>query len=206
MLRSERIARTLGPEEYILRERYSCAEDIPRLFKYVRYSKHSRQDRLVRTALGFDDQDRIHEFSIDTLEPELPSPYSDRLTVRDLRLPFQGQWYVAWGGRTMDINNHAGSRDQRFAYDFTVKEGCSFRKGDGTRNEDYYSYGKAILAPAAGTVVTVVNDVPENEVGTMGRGAGNRVVIDHGNDEYSFLCHLIPGSIPVHEGDHVVQG
>jgi hypothetical protein len=48
-----------------------------------------------------------------------------------------GEWHVGWGGRTIDLNQHAVARDQRFAYDFFIKrEGYTF-KGDGSVNEDY---------------------------------------------------------------------
>ena len=35
---------------------------------------------------------------------------------------------------------------------------------------------------------------------------GNHVIIDHGNGEFSFLCHLRNGSVKVKPGDKVTKG
>jgi murein DD-endopeptidase MepM/ murein hydrolase activator NlpD len=36
--------------------------------------------------------------------------------------------------------------------------------------------------------------------------AGNCVIIDHGNSEYSVMMHMQPGSVTVKVGDRVTQG
>jgi murein DD-endopeptidase MepM/ murein hydrolase activator NlpD len=36
--------------------------------------------------------------------------------------------------------------------------------------------------------------------------AGNCVIIDHGNSEYSVMMHMQPGSVTVDVGDRVVTG
>ena len=36
--------------------------------------------------------------------------------------------------------------------------------------------------------------------------AGNCVIIDHGNSEYSVMMHMQPGSVTVKVGDRVVAG
>ena len=130
------------------------------------------------------------------------------MTKTTLRLPFEGTWTVAWGGRTIEENYHAISRDQRFAYDLYVAKNGATHGGDGTRNEDYFAYGRPILAPGSGRVVTVVDGVAENVPGKMPTDApaGNHVVIDHGNGEYSLLAHLVPGSLRVRVGDAVKPG
>ncbi|NEW09210.1 M23 family metallopeptidase [Paenibacillus sp. SYP-B3998] len=67
-----------------------------------------------------------------------------------------------------------------------------------------------MLAPADGTVIEVVSDIADNSpVGTMNakQPAGNRVVIDHGNGEYSLLlAHLKMGSAKVQKGAIVKKG
>ena len=56
-------------------------------------------------------------------EPEAaPSAYLDYETKTELRLPFQGEWLVGWGGRSTEENYHAAYPDQRFAYDFLVAD------------------------------------------------------------------------------------
>lgn len=65
------------------------------------------------------------------------------------------------------------------------------------RNEDYYAYGQPVLAPADGTVITVVDGLPDNQpqIETNEQHlAGNHVVIQTGESEFVFLAHLQPGS------------
>lgn len=59
--------------------------------------------------------------------------YSDYVTQAALRLPFDGEWFVFWGGRSIEENYHAAVADQRFAYDFLVLEDGVSHTGDGTR-------------------------------------------------------------------------
>jgi len=49
------------------------------------------------------------------------------------------------------------------------------------------------------------NNVEENIPGVTNTDElfGNYVIIDHGNDEFSVLAHMITGSIPVHPGEIV---
>ncbi|MEX1367291.1 MAG: M23 family metallopeptidase, partial [Nannocystaceae bacterium] len=77
---------------------------------------------------------------------------------------------------------------------------------DPTTNEAYYGYGQPLLAAAAGTVIEVVEGVPDNPPKVMGEAGGNGVVIDHGFGEVSSLWHAIPGSVRVKVGDTVQAG
>jgi murein DD-endopeptidase MepM/ murein hydrolase activator NlpD len=152
---------------------------------------------------------------------EAPSRFLDYETKADLRLPFEGAWFVAWGGRTLAQNQHAISQDQRFAVDLLVlrpslqpspgliaewSAGKSHRS-DGSRNEHYYCYGRPILAPGDGQVVDVKDGLPENKPGKFeANHPGNYLVIDHGRNEFSMMAHLKPGSIKVSVGERVVAG
>jgi murein DD-endopeptidase MepM/ murein hydrolase activator NlpD len=82
------------------------------------------------------------------------------------------------------------------------------RKGDGKANSDYFAYGREIVAVADGTVVTVVDGVPENIPGVMAGYAikGNYVVVRHGPKLFSLYAHLQPGRIRVKPGDTVKRG
>ena len=137
-----------------------------------------------------------------------PSHFLDYQTRTELHLPFEGEWFVHWGGRSMGQNRHARAVDQRFAYDFViVRNGYSCRL-EKISNEDYYCFGQPILAPADGLVREVRNDVADNQPGLMNRDAigGNYLILEHGNDEYSFLAHLRQGSVRVEAGDRVTRG
>jgi hypothetical protein len=126
-----------------------------------------------------------------------------------LSLPFKGSWLVFWGGDTRDLNHHHDVPNQRFAFDLLrVGEGGKTQQGDGTRNEDYYAFGREVFAPADGTVVEVIEGVHDNTPGSMNEysAAGNCVLIQHRPEEVSVLAHLKRGSIVVRAGDKVKRG
>jgi murein DD-endopeptidase MepM/ murein hydrolase activator NlpD len=126
-----------------------------------------------------------------------------------MQLPFRGEWFVFWGGDNEKVNYHASTRGQRRAADLVIKgEGDLSHKDTGRRNEDYFVYGKEILAAADGTVVTAIDGVPDNEPGSMNSfcAVGNCLIIDQGQNEYAVYAHLQPGSLRVHRGDKVSQG
>jgi murein DD-endopeptidase MepM/ murein hydrolase activator NlpD len=137
-----------------------------------------------------------------------PSRFAGRKTRASLRLPFEGAAYVAWGGRAPHQNYHVQFADQQFAYDFFLLDGGAIHRGDGSRNEDYACFRRAVVAPAAGTVRAVLDTVTDNRPGRMNPDLppGNHVVIDHGRGEYSVLAHLRRGSVRVHPGDRVKSG
>ncbi len=163
----------------------------------------------------------LYQFSLDTsgaldtllvrehwFIENLEHPAEAYLPVSRFHLPARGTWYVLHGGRARATNYHHGNRNQRWAYDLVVKrDGRQRPRGsDRTRNESFYAHGEDMLAPAAGTVVFVVEGVPENRPSERGRAGGNGMVIDHGFGEYSALWHAIPGSLEVREGDRVETG
>ena len=77
-------------------------------------------------------------------------------------LPFDGEWYTANGGVTKDTSHSWEILPQRFAYDFIIvdNEGESFC-GNKKDLHSYYCYGKDILAPADGVVVSIKNNFPD---------------------------------------------
>ena len=134
--------------------------------------------------------------------------FADYVTKTPLRLPSDGEWFVFWGGRTLDENYHSVTVDQHFAYDLVmVRDGVSHPAGAKT-NAEYYCWNAAIVAPADGTVVTSVDGIEDNVPGVMNPSAppGNHIVIDHGNGEYSLLAHFRRGTVAVKVGDKVKAG
>ena len=130
-------------------------------------------------------------------------------TKAKLRPPFRGTWTAANLERDPE-NHHDRKPNQRFAIDWVIRNdtGKTYRS-DGKRNADYYAYGQPALSPSLGTVVVVVDGVPENPIpGQIDNYniAGNHVVIDIGKGEYAMLLHLIPGSIRVRNGQRVGAG
>jgi murein DD-endopeptidase MepM/ murein hydrolase activator NlpD len=122
-----------------------------------------------------------------------------------LALPFLGRWTVTQGvdgGIT-----HVGP--WRHALDFEVQgaDGRVFSAA-GARLEDFHCYRLPVLAVAAGRVVKVVHEVPDNPVGEHNPDDnwGNLVMLEHGPGLYSLVCHLAPGTVEVVEGQRVGQG
>jgi|HubBroStandDraft_6_1064221.scaffolds.fasta_scaffold09171_4 hypothetical protein len=137
-----------------------------------------------------------------------PSELIGYQTQTGLHLPFAGEWYVYWGGRSLAQNRHALARDQRFAHDFLNLarkcRGQSYR-GTGESNTDYYCFGQPIYAPADGLVVKTENELPDNTPGEMNpkEVLGNYVILDHGGGEFSFFAHFRRGTVVIRSGDRV---
>jgi len=152
------------------------------------------------------DQDRITGLSFLPHKADLPVPERNQTK---LSLPFVGKWLVAWGGDTKELNQHHDARNQRFAFDFLgVDEKDKTRKGDAQINEDYFAFGREILAPAEGIVTDVIRGVRDNSPGSMNpySALGNAVFIQHREHEVSVLAHLKLGSITVKVGNKVKTG
>jgi len=150
----------------------------------------------------------------------------------DLILPMKGRVLVYDGHdfyshhRRIDIARiwQSGLRLQdtpvRYAYDLcTVNERGEPYVGDPNEKTNWHCYAASVYAPAAGTVVSALNDVPDNVLRNgvftpppgaptdqLSQSLGNHVIIDHGNSEFSVLVHLKPGSVSVKRGDRVQQG
>jgi hypothetical protein len=156
---------------------------------------------------AFSEDDIIQMLLLQPVEADLET--DDTFTETEFILPFRDEWFVYWGGTNTLDNYHYAVPSQRYAYDFIrVQENRSY-EGSLEENESYYAFGADVIAPADGTVVTVVDGIDDNEpVGTSNteEPAGNYVVIDHGNGEFSHLAHFQNGTNTVQEGDRVRQG
>lgn len=175
---------------------------------YMRTVKTQRWPASVNLTWSFDEQGRVAGFQMAPKKEPAASRFLEYQTKAALQLPFKGAWTVVWGGRSLEQNYHAMTRDQRFAIDLLVMKDGKTHAGDGTKNEQFYAYNQPILAPAAGVVKAAVDGVPDNVPGAMDpeRAAGNHVVIDHGNGEFSLLAHLKPGTLKVKVGQSVKAG
>ncbi len=138
--------------------------------------------------------------------------YDNYQTKTELSLPFKGTW-TATNATPGAGNGHYLNPNQRFAIDFQISVDVaqgqrSNHQGDGSKNSDYYAYGQDILAPADGTVVTVIDGVPENPPGVTDiyYRFGNAITMSLGNGEYAVLAHLLTGSAKVRVGDRVTRG
>jgi murein DD-endopeptidase MepM/ murein hydrolase activator NlpD len=124
----------------------------------------------------------------------------------ELTLPCAGRWHVLWGGERANSSKYYGDRSRQHSREFVIADRYGQTHLDeGKRNTDYFAYGRPVLAPAAGKVLTVVHDVEDHKPGRPDSYApfGNTVVIRHASNEVSVIGHLMYESIVVKEGDLV---
>lgn len=147
-------------------------------------------------------------------EKESGTDFSNYEVKASYALPFAGEWLVYNGGNTPETSHSWDILVQRFAMDCVVADSAYSRHSQkGSHLEDYYCYGKDILAAADGTVVSMedrIKDAPFVGFGfsdfTARSFFGNTVILQHSENEYGVYAHLIKGSIPVKPGQHVKQG
>lgn len=123
--------------------------------------------------------------------------------------PVQQNWQVVWGGSNTLVNYHYEYPNQRYAYDLIVTQNGSSYRGNPKKNKSYFAFGRPVTAPADGKIVKVVNNIADNEpVGSTNeqQPAGNYVIIQHADREYSMLAHFRQHSIDVQVGDTVKRG
>ena len=131
--------------------------------------------------------------------------------------------------------HHRGSASQEFAMDLVganQKDAASFTeisRPKPTTLSEYSIWGREVLAIGDGVVLEMGDKFPEEQmsdpiqftkpgyalslikelipkIGWTNAVAGNYVVIDHRNGEFSAYCHLQEGSIRVKPGDNVNKG
>ncbi len=120
-------------------------------------------------------------------------------------LPFYGEWRVSQAHK--GEYTHKGAWRHAWDYIVTSSDGQQF-KDSGDFAKDYFCFGKAVLAPADGTVAEVVNDVQDNTIGDVNTedNWGNTVIIKHNDYLYSKLSHLKFQSAEIKPGDSVKKG
>lgn len=153
--------------------------------------------------------DQFNQIQSLLLKPYITYPETDnQLTQNTYSMPISGEWFVFWGGANEFINYHYAYEHMRYAYDLVkVRDGVSF-ESEPTQKENFYAFNEEILAPADGKVIQLIDGLVDYTPGEMDavNAAGNYVVIEHANKEYSLLAHLKMGSIQVEIGELVKEG
>lgn len=167
----------------------------------------TRFDRAVANILiSLDNEQMINGLFISPPKNENAPVLSRNAT--EIMLPFNGEWFVYWGGETIENNYHVAEDSQKYAYDIVkVKDGKSY-DGDPLKNESYYAFGEDIIAPCDGTVEKVINGVHDNVPGELNPNqlTGNTIVLKTRNNEYILFAHLMENSIIVEKGQEVLKG
>lgn len=162
---------------------------------------------LFAVTISVDNNSKINGLFVKPFK-ESNLPILTRNTTK-LILPFKDGWTVTWGGDIKELNYHVESEAQKNAFDIVITndQKKSF-KSDGKTNEDYYAFGKDLIAPCDGEVVLVVDGVKDNLPGILNPVyvPGNTVIIKTKNNEYLFFAHFKQHSIVVKQGQKVKQG
>jgi len=163
-------------------------------------------DKNKAICVVFGKEGLIHRLLV---KPYIKFPNCDNQLTRNIySMPIKDEWYVFWGGKNEFLNYHYVYPSQRYAYDLVImKDGKSYNNNR-LRNENFYAFNKEVTAPANGKIIEVVNHIPDNLPGEMNEDvpAGNYVIIEHENKEYSLIAHFKQHSIVVSEGEEVRQG
>ncbi len=173
---------------------------------YASY-KTSFERKIVSVKISVDNNSKINGLYFSQfVDDKLPKP--ERSTTK-LILPFNEEWTVFWGGDTKELNYHVDHLSQKNAFDFLItnEKGKSF-KTNGSTNEDYYAFGKEIIAPCDAEVVLVVDGVKENKPGDMNPiyVTGNSIILKTMANEFLVFAHFKQHSIQVKEGQKIKQG
>lgn len=155
--------------------------------------------------LSHDDDEKIAGLFMRPIER---APKFERNTT-PMILPFNEEWSVFWGGDTRAQNYHVDYPNQRGAFDIVIRneKGSSYET-DGKTNEDYFVFGKDLIAPCDAEVIQVIDGVEDNIPGILNPTdvTGNTVLLKTANDEFLLFAHFKNGSILVEEGQKVKQG
>ncbi len=201
-----RLVYDFGKELRVISEGLSTRDD--GTTTYRRVANISNYARGMVMEVQWDAQGRLQQLTAQPAAQAAPTTTGGHRTKAALHLPFDGSWYVLWGGRSYGDNHHSAVSDQRFALDLLIYKGQKTADGEGLKNEEYYCWGLPVKSPGQGRVVTAVDGVPDNEPNRPRAGNlyGNYVVIDHGTGEYSLLAHMMKGTVKVREGELVAPG
>ena len=122
-----------------------------------------------------------------------------------LSLPFSGDRVVTQGFNGTYTHKSLWCH----ALDFEILDGSGNPHPDQrTKLEDAYTYGSAILSPCDGTIVSVVSDVADNELGeeNLLQNWGNLVVLLNDLGWYVLLSHFKRDGIIVYKNQRVTRG
>lgn len=137
--------------------------------------------------------------------------FSGVVQADNYHLPFEGVWFVAQGGDTVNVNHHMTSSAQAYGEDFAKVGGSTMRelvKSEGLELEDFYSWSQSVLAPAGGVIDVVVDGLPDNKIGEQDEinAGGNYISLKTNDGDYIYLAHFRQNSISVKVGERVTQG
>jgi hypothetical protein len=161
-------------------------------------------------------QMRLRDAAGATVTAECSVPIGTYTAKTSLIFPFRGRGFIA---QAQANDGGHPNRSGQFAIDaLGVDENYAPVSSPEDVPGAYVGFGRELVAPAAGTVVRVRADRPDQPVTSRsdpaffapefpnGGDVGNHVVIDHGGGEFSMVAHMMAGSVLVALGETVRQG
>ena len=169
------------------------------LFLYSLKLRERRPDKLIETPVQLGKPEKNLYLNSGNMK-RFPAAYPVSAS-----LPFYGEWTVSQGHD--GEYTHQGAWKHAWDFIVTDKTGKQF-KGTGDFPEDYYCFGKAVLAPFDGTVTEVVNNIKDNTIGDIDtkNNWGNTIIIKQNEYLYAKLSHLKYHSAEVKAGENVKKG
>jgi hypothetical protein len=147
-------------------------------FKYFDYKGsavyHTELERTwFNFFVGLNSDNKMKRLAV--LDPNYNEDLPLVINKTKMQLPFEGIWYVFWGGDSEDDNYHVTARSQKNAFDFVIRDSLnkSFSTS-GKTNEDYYAFGQKLFSPCNGEVIEVIENVYDNVPGEMNPGSADR--------------------------------
>jgi len=142
----------------------------------------------------------------------LPMPYPSSMELSPsslhFQLPLEGEWVVHLSG-TGGGPLSSFTADRRYGLHLARAEDLALIDLPEQATE-CAGHGGAVLAPVAGRVAWVRDDLPDASMGAGARGdqpeLGNVIVLEVAEGQFLFLGHLLAGSCGVVVGEEVVAG
>lgn len=119
-----------------------------------------------------------------------------------LDFPLQGTWFFLQGPQG------DGTHRKVWAYDLQIVDAMlnASTPAGSTRNAQYYSWGRQVFAPIAGSVESTRSGRPDGRPLTHAKSRPNYVVLRSSPDTVVRLGHFQRNSVRVGKGDQVVAG
>jgi len=190
---------------------------------YVHYTGRQKISSLYLTAVVTGPSgDIVKEFPLPLTPYSVKGKYS---------FPLKGNLQI--GNLPLNLDHHRCTMSQEFGFDVVEvgqREGINFThsiKSTPLKSSDCRIFHREILAAGDGTVVVTGSRFPDEvadqiladpasqkkhfeelsaRIGILNTVAGNHIVIDHGNGEFSFYAHISEGTMKVKVGDKVKRG
>lgn len=133
-----------------------------------------------------------------------PSARSSRPSAVRVRFPLEGEWTTAWGGEGEMSQMLRTRPDRCFGFAFVLaRDGITRAESGDPRTA--FALHAPVVAPASGTVVRVVDDLPDEDA-PREHDLGNHVVLEVAPQEFLFVCGLEQGSCAVRVGESIAAG